>query len=97
MMPGAFEALVPTPFRPDKTPNRGLSCRADLELVRTMADQVRRRERLKRRQLLLWRQVWRARFASPATALAALPRVPPAAQHGLQVWPVPQGEGTRSS
>ncbi|KAK9838182.1 hypothetical protein WJX81_007201 [Elliptochloris bilobata] len=58
--------------------------RADLELVRTMADQVRRRERLKRRQLLLWRQVWRARFASPALALAALPRLPRASQPGLQ-------------
>jgi hypothetical protein len=54
-----------------------------------MADQVHRRERLKRRQAFVWRATWRARLASPGAARAALPRLPPAPPHRLQVRALP--------
>ena len=37
-------------------------CRRDLELARTLADQVRRREKLKRRELVLYKEEWAARW-----------------------------------
>ncbi len=61
--------------------------RTDLETIRTMADQVRRRERGKKRELLLLRQQWRVRAglvpdgadgaaAGASDGSAALPRLP---------------------
>ncbi|KAK9817732.1 hypothetical protein WJX72_001373 [[Myrmecia] bisecta] len=61
------------------------SIRDDLELVRTLADQVRRREKLKKRRLVLWQQMLRQQLAArhvPAPAqLQALGA--PAADAGL--------------
>lgn len=62
-----------------------------------MADQVRRRERLKRRTLLLWRQAWQARLASPALGLAALPPPLPAAQPALQAKVNPPSQLSQTS
>lgn len=39
------------------------SCRQDLESLRTIADQVRKREKFKKRQLVEWRQEWRLKIA----------------------------------
>jgi len=55
-----------------------------------MADQVHRRERLKRRQAFVWRSTWRARLASPGAARAALPRLPPASPQRPQVRALPR-------
>lgn len=63
-------------------------CRTDLETIRTMADQVRRRERGKKRELLLLRQELRIRAglapdsaadetaAGTSAGAAALPNLP---------------------
>ena len=37
-------------------------CRRDLESARTLADQVRKREKLKRRELQLYKEEWAARM-----------------------------------
>ncbi len=55
-----------------------------------MADQVHRRERLKRRQAFVWRSTWRARLASPGAARAALPRLPPASPQRPEVRALPR-------
>ena len=40
-----------------------MSCRIDLERLRTIADQVQRREKIKKRDLLEWRTLWRQKLA----------------------------------
>ena len=55
-------------------------CRGDLEVIRTMADQVHRREKQRRRELLQWREDWRGVLSmDPAEALENLPAARPAA------------------
>lgn len=38
--------------------------RIDLEKIRTIADQIRRREKVKKRMILAWRSGWQQRLAS---------------------------------
>eukprot|EP00887_Chlorella_sp_A99_P008161 scaffold12.g8161.t1 len=64
---GPFAALDSPNIRkrrlePDEVQNRFAEIRRDLELVRTLADQLRRREKLKRRELQLHREEWAARL-----------------------------------
>ena len=54
-----------------------LCCRGDLEVIRTMADQVHRREKQRRRELLQWREEWHGVLSlDPAEALENLPSGP---------------------
>jgi hypothetical protein len=41
---------------------RAPCCRRDLESARTLADQIRKREKLKRRELQLYKEEWAARM-----------------------------------
>lgn len=41
---------------------RAPCCRRDLESSRTLADQIRKREKLKRRELQLYKEEWAARM-----------------------------------
>lgn len=38
-------------------------CRIDLEKIRTIADQIRRREKIKRRMVMTWRSSWQHKLA----------------------------------
>ncbi|CAL5220695.1 g2747 [Coccomyxa viridis] len=54
-----------------------LAIRGDLEVIRTMADQVHRREKQRRRELLQWREDWHGVLSlDPAEALENLPNGP---------------------
>ncbi len=65
--------------------------RGDLEVIRTMADQVHRREKQRRRELLQWREDWHAVLSlDPAEALENLPKRPcqqSPLQTGSPAWP----------